>query len=388
MENKTNQEQKEMLRIAEDLEKEERRKGFIGYESMKAYCLAGRSDIALNRANALLEERHTSSAPYEPKNWGILKIKEVLDEYGLTYNSDSVKSGIINTFVHAGYENPSQKEIHNIEDILVSYEINPEDRKNFFVNIRERIKEKRPYDEIASFAFGGKETGYSNLASFTGVSRKDVVTHYLEGLFEPENAKQMYWSGDDFIHKELSKFVERENIDGKQIVGLVEKAMSGFKDILTGKPDYQTYYHFLTKINQVSRVHLPKETIIITLKDHIENGGSLPEHGEGESKFIKEELYGQVKDDPEILQLRKQYFKNEIENGDFREVEYGIEKVGLNPEEGWVKNALESVLTDRENKFDKDSIDSAIYIGKKYNLLSQKKIDTLEMRLKLIKSLE
>ena len=384
-------EQKEALAVA---------KGLYGSKRIRAFNLAGRSDLALNYADELLIGKGfnygrgpEAYSPYNAKDWEALRQKREFDEHGIPYTPEAVRAGLRGTYIEVYSENPSQKEVHTIEDVLAKHNVRPDERMRFFENLRERARKQTTPGDANRFVFERQETPYAVLASHTGVARDEVVRHYLEKLFGPEEFHSIMWNRNDWP-QDLSKFVEKEKVSGEQILQLAERTMRDFQTYSFSstydhdKPSF--CYGLLNGLSQVSGVYPSKELVLRTLKDYVRTGGELFE-GYHPDREYPDPLYKPFKDDQGIVALRQQSLRNEVERGPvclFERVEYGINNLGLNPSEGWLKKALVKHLGRWKKSSEEFDLSSAIYAGEEYGLLSSDKINLLKSRLKLVKSLK
>lgn len=374
----------QILKMAENL---------FGVKKIKAYNLAGRSDLAQKYANELLiaEHKHDNGpwvwSPYTANKWEVLEQKTEFDKHNIRYNPETVKLGLLGSDIRMCSDEPSKSGIRNIEEILTNHDCSTEERNKFFVKLRDRAKKDLYSHEMYQFVMHRKETGYSNLAEHTGVERKEVVTHYLKNLFEPKEFHSLMWNWNDW-YKELSKFIQKENVNNEQIINLAEKTMRDFKPEGFGssKSDKHSFcYYALKGLSQIPGIKIPKKMVVKTLRDYISTGGTLDEEIQGISP-----VYRDIKDDPEIYALREKAFKQEMHNpcrcSD--QVKYGIREFGLNPRDGWLRKAFETNIKELKESDDKKEISAAINAGKKYNLLSKDEIANLEERLEIVKLLD
>lgn len=386
----TKQEKEELLKVAESLE---------GYKKIKAYHLAGLSDTASKYADEWLREKNSNEEePWYPPNWKILEKKHKLDKDRISYNPDLIKSGLINTDFRADSMHPTKEEIKTIDDVFATFDIDYKERGKFFKNYIKKFEEDslvyttkdKEHIDWGKFNFFDTEetvrqgeTGYSNLAERIGISRKNIVTQYLNELFDQNLNDMCDLLGGDFGKKVL-KFVKKENVPDEQILGLADKVMNNYK----GKNKPSLSFYFLSELSKFLKDGLPSELVIKTLKTHVENGGMLYEMDKierGEKVF-----YEEIKHYAEMPELREKSLRNKIEENIYceEEIEYGIKEFGLNPQEGWLRDILENRIAERKNKFDEDSIEYALNFGKKYDLLPKEEIAALKRKLKVVKMLE
>lgn len=391
---KSPQEQEEILEIARTL---------YGEERIKAYQLAGRDDLAREYANELLVADGDNYGkgpyafnPYTLENWEVLRRKQKFDERGISYDLEAVKKGLRNTYIDVYQDRPSKEGIESIDDIFDDYDLSDEERMDFFVGMRERGKEGCWSDEIGRFCFGLEETGYSNLAARTGVSRKKVVAHYLDNLFFNERTGVNYLVFKDFLSEKLWVFMQKEDIDGEEIVSRAIRAVEEYKPSyvrpipeLARSDKTSRLYHLIDELSEIPTVKFPKDFVIKILNDYVKIGGEL-----SEGYRIKELppilSRSNMENDPSVRNLREESIRHEIERGPvclLERVDYAIKEFGLDPKEGWLREALDSHLERWKDRSEEFELISAIYVGREYGLLPQEDIVNLERRLELVKKL-
>lgn len=383
----SNYTEEEILEIAETL---------YGIERIRAYKIAGRADLEKEYANELLiaKDDHygrgpCAFSPYDADNWEVLRQKKRFDKEVIFYDNEAIRDGLINTNIEVYTNDPSYDGIKNIEGVLSSYDINKEERIKFFVKLREKAKEKIWADEISQFVFGLKDTGYSNLAAHTRVSRKDVAIHYLDGLFTKYDLEDLVHIDD--LSTKLMGFMEKEKIDGEEIVLRSINKIKNYKPrhlkLATPRDKASEPYYLIKELSKIPSLRFPRDFTIRTIENYVKHGGELWEGHHQEFLFILNE----IKDDIRVRALCEKSLRKEIENGPvclLDRVEYGVKEFGLNPKEGWLKKSLEKTLKKWSKTNEKFELSAAIYIGRKYELLSNEEIEKLERKLDLIERLK
>jgi hypothetical protein len=393
MENKTPEQkamEKEALEIAG---------GLHGKERIKAYNLAGRTDLALNYANELLIGQGfnygrgpQTFSPYTKENWEVLRQKKEFDDEGIHYNPEAVKKGLLGTYIGIYLENPSQSDIDRIDGILAKNNANLEERTNFFVALREEAKKRASEEDHSRFVFGGKETPYAALASHTGIPRKEVALFHLRGVFTPDKIRSVMCNRDHWA-EELGALIRREKIEGEEVLKLAEKVANEYKPCWfssTYNLDKARYRYELFNGISEAGISLPRKTTIKLLREYVKAGAELFEEYYPDKKYL-DPLYRTMKDDPEVKALRELSLRHEIERGPlcvFERIEYGIKTFGLNPKAGWLGKSLETHLKRWRKGSEEWKIGSALYAGEKYGLLPKEEVASLKRRLELIKSIK
>lgn len=390
---KSTDEQKELLAIAESL---------YGEERIRAYQLANRPDLAREYANELLIGEGLNFGrspkaynPYTPECWQVLREKQRFDEKSISYDSLALKKGLANSYIEVYEDILSKEGIKTIDDILEAHGLNEEERTKFFVKIRERGKEqiRSVCDEVYGFCLGRlKETSYSNLAERIGVSRKEVVTFYLDHFFR-SGVDNLAFTDD--LSLKLTSFLQREGLDGEEIVSRAMEAVENHElSYVSPWPELartdkaKGQYYLIDALSKIPTVKFPRDFVLRILNEYVRSGGELQEGYDDRTAAIG---FTDLYNDPSVRALREESIKHEIERGPIclgERVEYAIKEFNLNPHEGWLNKALRQHMSKWTKDVREFDLSSAIYFGREYGLLSGKKIKSLERKLGLVKKIK
>ncbi|MFH1638395.1 MAG: hypothetical protein ABIB71_08270 [Candidatus Woesearchaeota archaeon] len=383
-------ERQEVLAMAQKLSGEKR---------IKAYQLADRDDLAREYADELLVAEKdnygigpSAFSPYTPENWEVLRTKQIFDEQGIPYDLEAVKTGLMNTQIDVYCdERPSKDGIKSIDNILDNYGLNEEERMDFFVRMRERGKDACWADEVYRFCFSLKETGYSHLAAFTGISRKGVVAHYLDNLFFNNQMGVNFLVFQDDLSTKLWTLMQKEDVGGEEIASRAIEAVNKYKPKSESSRYDKAYrpYSLINKLSEIPTVKFPRDFVLKVLRNYVKSGGKLFEEYSGE--FPAMLSFTDWQNDSPIRKLREESLRHEIESEPFcllELVRYAVDNFKLNPQEGWLRKALNTHLNNWKDSTEEFKIKSAIYVGRNYGLLSQENIKTLEKKLKIVKLLK
>lgn len=374
--------QEKLLQLAETLSGEER---------IKAYNLAGRSDLARNYANELLIGEGFNYGrgpqafdPFEHDNWEVLRTKKEFDEIGISYDAEAVKKGVRNTYCF-NLCHPYQEKIRNIDDILREHDIKEKERQEFFSQIRDRARYDTWVDETGDFVFRLEETEYSTLAAHTGTTRKEIVGHYLDNLFRTERDNSGIDTSlfVDGLELKLWQFMLKENVEGDEIVARTIKAVLDYnlKDYTNHRP-----YMIVNRFSKIPTIRFPKGFVIKVLEDYVESdeNNTLDEALKGPPAPIG---FTDIETDPMILELRRKSILKEIGQGYScleKRVDYAVEHLGLDPKGGKLRDALYQWVQKYKDSTYQSDIEELIQAGKKYDLLSIKEIEELEERVDML----
>lgn len=390
-----NHKQETLLQLAETL---------YGEERIRAYTLAGRSDLARNHANELLigegfnyGRGPQSLDPFSHDNWEVLRMRKKFDERGISYDLEAVKKGVRNTYCFNLYS-PYQERIQTINTILEEHDLTEEERKEFFARIRDRARHDIWVDETGDFVFRLKETEYSALAAHTGIPRKEVVGHYLDNLFRTERAnreidtigKLLY---TDDLELRLWQFMQKENVEGEEIVSRTIKVVQDYVQDYRPKWDIcidhkSRPYRLVDRLSRIPTVKFPKDFAIRVLKDYVTSGNMLDETFKGPPAIIS---FTDMQEDPLVLELRREAILREIEQGYMclvKRADYAINNLGIDPTKGRLRTALSHWVKKYKKSTYPSETEELLRAGKKYDLLSQEEIEKLEEKLTFLKKIK
>lgn len=383
---KSTNEQEDFLALAKDL---------YGEERIKAYQLAERPDLAKKYANELLIGEGFNYGrgpqtldPYAPECWEVLRQKERFDKNGVPYDIKAVKKGLIGSHFFVYERCPSKEGIKTIDDVFDTYGLTEDERISFFVRIRDAGKEQiHPvHDEVSGFCLGRLEdTGYSNLAERTGVSRKEVVAFYLDQFFERGVDRLAF---NEELSTKLHSFMLRESVAAEEVIRRAIKAVEEYEpsDRIegTGRP-----YYLIDELSRIPRVKFTRDFVLRVLNEYVKSGGELREGYQGHYPAMLG--FTDLEHDAGVKALREESLRNEIERGPIcllERVRYAVKEFGLNPQEGWLHRALRKHLSDWKERSAEFELSSAIAVGREYGLLSEEQVKALERRLSVVKKIK
>lgn len=356
-------------------------KSLYGVEKIRAYQLAGREDLALKAANeeiVLGQNYNGRPKVYAPYNrWSTLEKKKEFDRKGIPYSPEAVKEALRNIQIEVC--GPlTFRQIKRIEFILQENGLNDRERMAIFEKARDRDVPKCRSDDTFSFWYHQKETGYSTLATHTGIPRTAIVGQYLDAMFE--QPRDIVYGESPNRESHLARFIDGENIPGEEVVPRAVKAFE--------KLDSLGVYHLAHMISHAKNVVFPREIVLGILRN------LAREHPICNNIYNDRSALPLIKgleNDPEIYDLRRDSLRHLIENNPccvaLSEKEE-IRKYGITLSEPWFKESLKRDLKKCWKSVDEYELRTVVDVAKEYGLLHEKKISALENRVKLLKRIK